>query len=136
MLLATIFYHVDNFCKDLDDLLAITGLIAQVKRGPACSLLESEIMTILICFYHSGKRHFKDYSQAYIKGFISRAFPSAPSYNRFIELVPSCMMPLYIFMNYCRFGTVTGIPFINSTSLPVCLNLRIRSNKVFKGLAA
>ena len=38
-------------------------------------------------------------------------------------------------MNYCRLGVVTGISFIDSTSLHVCHNLRIRSNKVFKGIA-
>lgn len=136
MLLTTIFYHVDNFCKDLDSHLATTGLIAQPKRGPVCSLSDSETMSILIYFHHSGKRNFKDYYLTYIKGFLKQAFPYAPSYGRFIELIPNCVMPLYIFMNYCRLGTVTGIAFIDSTSLPVCLNLRIRANKVFKGLAA
>ena len=135
-MLTTIFYHVDNFCKKFNGHLEIKGLIKQKKRGPRCSLTQSEIMTILIYFHRSKIRTFKDYYLLYIKGFLTQAFPSAPSYNRFIELVSTCAMLLYLFINYCRLGAVTGIAFVDSTALPVCHNLRIYSNKVFRGLAA
>ena len=136
MFLTTIFYHADNFCKDLDKYIAKKGLPGQKKRGPSCCLSQSEIMTILIYFHRSGKRNFKDYYMTYIKGFLTQAFPSAPSYNRFVEIIPQSLIHLYIFMNYCCCGTVTGIAFIDSTILKVCHNLRISSHKVFKGLAA
>jgi hypothetical protein len=137
MLLTTIFYHVDNFCKELSEHVEKAALLGGKKQsGPLSSLSQSEAMTILIYFHHSGKRNFKDYYKTYIRGFLAQAFPCAPSYNRFIELIPRSVLPLYIFMNYCRLGTVTGISFIDSTSLHVCHNLRIRSNKVFKGIAA
>ncbi len=35
-----------------------------------------------------------------------------------------------------RFGTCTGIAFVDSTAIAVCHNRRIRRHKVFKGLAA
>ena len=136
MLLTTIFYHVDNFCKDFDSHIQKNRLFTQKKRGLLRRLTDSEMMTILIYFHRSGKRNFKDYYQTYIRGFLRQAFPSAPSYNRFVELIPSCAMLLYIFINYCRLGTVTGVSFIDSTILPVCHNLRISSHKVFKGFAS
>ena len=135
MILTTIFYEVDNFCKELNNHLKKNGLIDQKKRGPACCLTQSEMMTIVIFFHRSGKRNFKDYYLTYIKGFIAQAFPTAPSYQRFVGLMPQCLIPLYIFMNYARLGMVTGIAYIDSTPLKVCHNLRIGSNKVFKHFA-
>lgn len=135
-MLTTIFYHVDNFCKELNNHVAKQASIGQKKRGPSHRISQSEIMTIIIYFHHSGKRNFKDYYLTYIKGFLWRAFPLAPSYNRFVELIKYSLITMYIFMSYCRLGAVTGISFIDSTALKVCHNLRIRSNKVFKGFAA
>lgn len=106
------------------------------KRGPQGRLSQSEVMTIVIFFHHSNVRTFKDYYRIYIKGLIKEAFPGAPSYNRFVEIMKWCLMPLYIFMTYCRLGAVTGISFVDSTSIKICHNLRIRSNKVFKNIAA
>lgn len=135
-MLTTIFYHVDNFCKDFRHHLTKNSLGGAKKRGPNRSLQDSEIMTILIYFHRSGKRTFKDYYQTYIRGFLRQAFPSAPSYNRFVELIPTCALLLYIFITYSRLGKVTGISFIDSTVLPVCHNLRINSHKVFRNFAA
>jgi len=44
-------------------------------------------------------------------------FPNLVSYNRFVELIPSVIVPL----NACL-GTCTGITFIDSTTLAVCKN--------------
>ena len=132
MLLTKIFYEVDNFCKSF---IEVNKLMDCKRRGPMRSLTESEILTILIYFHCSGKRTFKDYYLTYIKGFLSKAFPEAPSYNRFIELIPGAAKYLFIFINYSRLGANTGIGYIDSTPLAVCHNLRIYSNKVFKGIA-
>lgn len=136
MLLTSIFYHVDNFCNDFDKNLLQRSIGTTKKHGPQGRLSLSEIMTIVIFFHHSRVRTFKDFYTIYIKGLIQSAFPSAPSYNRFIEIMPQSLMPLYIFMEYCRLGAVTGTSFVDSTSIKVCHNLRIRSNKVFKDIAA
>jgi hypothetical protein len=135
-MLITIFYHVDNFCKDLSKEFAQRSIGQEKRRGPEQRLSLSEMMTIIIFFHHSRLRTFKDYYKIFVKGYLKSAFPKAPSYNRFIENMQYCLMPLYIFMSYCRLGSVTGISFIDSTSLRVCHNLRIRSNKVFKNIAA
>lgn len=136
MLLTTIFYHVDNFCNDLDEKLKQAAIGEGNRRGPKGRLSQSEVMTIAIFFHHSRVRTFKDYYSIYVKGLLSKAFPKAPSYNRFVEIMQHSFMPLYMFMTFCRLGAVTGISFIDSTSLVVCHNLRISSNKVFKGMAA
>lgn len=81
-------------------------------------------------------RTFKDYYLVFIKGLCRKAFPKAPSYSRFIELMPHSLIQLYMFMTFCRLGAVTGISFIDSTAIKVCHNLRISSNKVFKNIAA
>jgi hypothetical protein len=136
-MLTTIFFHVDNFCKNLEKEFSKRLIGSAGHRGPQPQLSMSEIMTIVIFFHHSHMRTFKDYYQAIVKnGSLKEAFPKAPSYNRFVEIMETCLVPLYIFMTCCRLGVVTGISFIDSTSLKVCHNLRIRSNKVFKNIAA
>ncbi len=62
------------------------------------------------------------------------AFPKLVSYHRFIEWLPSIVVPLTQYL-YSRMGTSTGIGFLDSTSLKVCHNRRIFSHRVFKGMA-
>lgn len=133
-MLTTIFYHTDNFCNNLAKQLN-GEIVKKGKPGVRSYLSESEIITILVFFHHSKMRTFKDYYEIYIKKIHSAAFNKIPSYNRFIELIPSCSMSLYLFLSLCRLGKVTGISFVDSTKLSVCHNLRISSNKVFKGSA-
>ena len=56
------------------------------------------------------------------------------SYERFVALQAYLLIPLGVYLN-TRKGRVTGISFIDSTSLIVCHNRRIHSNCVFKELA-
>ncbi len=62
------------------------------------------------------------------------AFPCLVSYQRFVELMPSALVPLCGYL-HSRKGRCSGIPFIDSTSLKVCHNRRIPSHKVFAGCA-
>jgi hypothetical protein len=62
--------------------------------------------------------------------YLQAATPSLLSYNRFIELLPTIIMPLRAFMN-SRCGTSQGIAFIDSTPLKVCKNIRIPRHKTF-----
>lgn len=135
MLLTTIFYHVDNFCKKFEEILDKHSLPA-LKRKRARSLCKSEVMTIVIYFHHSGFKTFKDYYNCYVKNFLRQAFGNRlVSYNRFIELMQECNIHLYVFMNFYCVGKCTGISFIDSTHLKVCHNRRIYSHKTFKGSA-
>lgn len=61
-------------------------------------------------------------------------FPNLLSYNRFVALIPTALMPLCIYL-HTRRGENTGVAFIDATSLVVCHNRRIHSHKVFKQVA-
>ena len=62
-------------------------------------------------------------------------FPNLVSYNRFVELIPSVIVPLTLYLRHACLGTCTGITFIDSTTLAVCKNPRIHYHKTFAGLA-
>jgi Transposase DDE domain. len=49
-------------------------------------------------------------------------------------LIPSVLILLCVYLNQ-RKGAVTGLSFIDATSIVVCHNRRIHSHKVFKKLA-
>ena len=59
------------------------------------------------------------------------AFPPLVSYNRFVELMPWCLMLLCGFL-YTRTGEMTGLAFINSLPIEVCHPRRAKAHKVFR----
>jgi hypothetical protein len=62
-------------------------------------------------------------------------FPKRLSYNRFVEVMQSAIVPLTVYQITKGLGKCSGISFIDSTSIAVCKNKRIRRNKVFDGIA-
>jgi hypothetical protein len=78
---------------------------------------------------------FQYYYQEMVCKQMRSYFPKAPFYNRFVELIPRAALPMFLFVNLYRVGVSTGCYFANSKKLPVCDNLRIKSNRVFKGIA-
>ena len=62
-------------------------------------------------------------------------FPKHLSYNRFVELMSSTIVPLTVYIISGRLGKCSGISFIDSTSIDVCHNKRISRNKVFEDIA-
>ena len=58
----------------------------------------SEIMTILIHFHQSYYRTFKAYYNEYVLIHRRAEFPALVSYNRFVELTPSVMVPLLAYL--------------------------------------
>ena len=95
------------------------------------SLTISEIMTILIHFHQSHYRNFKAYYLECVLAHLHSEFPGLVSYTRFVDYIPSAL----IYFKTTCLGDWMGISLIDSTSLDVCLNQRIGSHKVFKGLA-
>jgi len=104
------------------------------KRNRKSNLSTSEIMTILIAFQTSGYRTFKDFYQ-YLLAHHLRDFPDLVSYDRFIYLIPRAIIPLLVYLQTDGIDQPTGISFIDSTSLKVCNNKRIRRHRVFDGIA-
>lgn len=103
------------------------------KHGPDPELSIPEMMTIIILFHQSNYRTFKHF-YFYICSHLRAAFPKLISYNRFVYLMKNLFVPLFAYLLQRR-GAITGIAFIDSTSVAVCHNKRIQRNKVFKGLA-
>jgi transposase len=134
MSLLEMFCDVDTFCMTMAK-TSETKQIVHKKRGPQARLCISEIITILIHFHQSHYRDFKAYYTEYVGQQLRTEFPSLVSYTRFVELMPSALgtMTLYLFS---RLGQTRGIAFIDSTPIPVCHNKRIFHHKVFDGLAA
>jgi hypothetical protein len=135
--LLELFCDVDDFCQAFLPIWQ-KQLIASgaIKRQRARSLTESEIMTILIAFHQSHYRDFKAYYGEKVLSQWRSEFPGLVSYTRFVEYIPSVLVPLAVYLHTCCLGDCTGISFVDSTSLDVCLNPRIHSHKVFAGLAA
>jgi len=90
-------------------------------------------MTILIQFHTSRFRDFEAY-YAFVCKHQRREFPQVVSYERFVKLMPSVGMALYVYLHYCQ-GACTGISFVDSTPLKVCHNKRIPQHRVFDGFA-
>ena len=132
-----IFCIADDFCKEFDSNMKEMTLKADGKRhrNRKASLSDAEIMTILICFHFGSFRCLKHYYLHYVQVHLSDMFPTAVSYNRFVELESRVSIQMMFFLQLCCFGECSGISFIDSTCVPVCNNKRIYRNKVFKGYA-
>jgi transposase len=134
--LLELFVHVDDFCQaflpNLEQYLLTSGAI---KRRRERSLSTSEVMTILIHFHQSHYRNFKAYYCEHVLPYLRSEFPGLVSYTRFVDFIPSALLPLCAYFQQTCLGNCTGVSFLDSTSLDVCLNQRIASHKVFAGLA-
>ncbi len=134
--LLELFCDVDDFCKEflpiLDKHLLRSGL---KTRHRTRSLTISEVMTILIHFHQSHYRDFKAYYSEHVLAHLRSEFPRLVSYTRFVDFIPSGLLPLCAYFKSTCLGNCTGISFVDSTSLDVCLNQRIASHKVFAVLA-
>ena len=128
-----IFTIVDEFCKNFEQQTS-SFLIGKKSKRPS-TMSTSEVITISLLFHLSGFRTFKHFYIFYVQKHMKSEFPKTVSYNRFVELQQSCVMPMTIFLKTCCLGACTGISFVDSTPIRVCGNKRIRRNKVFKGLA-
>jgi len=136
--LTEIFCEVDDFDREFKNnfpknLLPSFEGVDFPFQMPPCTLSPSEMMTLIIAFHLSGYRTFKHFYY-HVKQYWSREFPNLVCYERFIALQAYLLVPLCVYLN-SRKGRVTGISFIDSTSLIVCHNRRIHSNRVFKDFA-
>lgn len=134
--LEALFCHVDDFCQKFEPQWHKKLLSHGLKtRKRSRSLTLSEIVTILITFHQNHHRNFKHYYVDHVSVYWREAFPGLPSYQRFVEWMPSTLLPLCVYLKHC-FGRCTGISFLDATCLKVCHNRRISQHRVFKNLAA
>jgi hypothetical protein len=135
MSLLELFCHVDDFWMQFGpqwerEVLA-TGTKRRRRAGQLCA---SEIMTIMIYFHQMRYRDFKTYYTQFVQVYLQSEFPHLVSYQRFVELLPSVLVPLCAYLRHC-YGECTGISFIDSTPLAVCHNRRIGQHRVFAEVA-
>lgn len=133
--LIRIFCDCDDFCKFFEQWLQRVTIGEQRKLTRVPDLSLSECMCIMIVYHHSGLKCFQYYYQQMVANGMKEYFPKAPCYERFVSLIPRTVLALFLFVNTWRIGQATGINFADSKKMPVCDNLRIRRNKVFKGVA-
>jgi hypothetical protein len=134
--LLELFYDVDDFGQAFLPIWRKQLLsTAEIQRQRERSLSMSEIMTILIHFHQSHYRNFKAYYIDYVLERLRKEFPGLVSYTRFVEFMPSVLLPLCAYLRIHCLGICTGILYIDSTSLAICKTPRIHSHKVFSGLA-
>ena len=136
MKLITLFCKVDDFCQRFEAQFnsKIISHCSQ-KRKKKSRLCLSEIMTIVVYFHQSNYRTFKHYYLDKILKYHQQEFPHIVSYNRFVELMSSSLIPLIHYLN-SRKGKNTGLSFIDSTRLPISHPNRAKRNRVFGNLAA
>lgn len=134
MSLLELFCDVDDFCIRFAALQAPHMIANGRQRGPKPTLSAGEVMAIVIWFHCSGYRDFKSYYLRHVCVHLRSEFPRLVSYNRFVELMSTSLLPLCFYLK-SRFGHCTGISFVDSTPLPVCHNRRIQRHKTFAGKA-
>jgi hypothetical protein len=130
MSLLELFCDVDDFMLRFTPQWKAAQLAAGKQRERTGQLCASEVMTILIHFHQSHYRTFKAYYTEHVQVHLAGEFPLLVSYQRFIALMPSMLIPLLAYLQ-SRFGPCTGISFIDSTSLEVCDPKRISGHRVF-----
>ena len=135
-LVTEIFVSIDDFYTHFNQRVKEFQLPPPKKRRNRSFLMSgSEVMTILVLFHLSQHRSLKHFYLFYVKKHMQAEFPQTVSYNRFVELMSSVLLPLTIYLKACRSGKCSGISFVDSTPLKVCHNKRIGSNKVFADIA-
>jgi hypothetical protein len=119
--LEALFCSVDDFCRQFEPIwhnqLLGNGLAHHYR---ARSLCLSEIMTILIGFHQSAYRNFKAYYIEKVQAQWHSTFPGLVSYGRFVEYLPSALLPLCAYLRSC-FGSLHRHQFFGchqSQSLP------------------
>jgi hypothetical protein len=135
MSLDDLFCAVEDFCRlFLPDWHRQQLRHGERKRLRGCRMTLSASMTILIHFHQSHYRDCKAYYWLHVCRHLAGAFPKRLSYNRFVALIPTVLVPLGVYLQ-TRKGQMTGIAFIDATSLVVCPNRRLYRQKVFKKIA-
>lgn len=130
--LISIFCEIDDFCNDFEKQIKI----GKTVRGREAALQMSEIMTITIWYYYSGYSTFKDYYTKEIEMHLNQEFPKLVSYNRFIELRKTIVVPMLVMLETKKLSACTDISFIDSFKLQACHIKRESSHKTLKRIAA
>lgn len=127
-----IFCFVDDFLKEYDKInIAINN--CKSKPGPKGNLNRSEVITIILGHAFSNFDCFKNYYEKHIIPNHNKDFKLV-SYKRFNRLIKD-YLPYFTVLLNCLMDECDGLSLVDSTSIAVCKNYRIKSHKVFDRLA-
>ncbi|MDN5248348.1 MAG: IS982 family transposase [Wolbachia endosymbiont of Tyrophagus putrescentiae] len=128
-----LFCFIDDFCNEIDKNFAEKLLPNDKKPTRTPEITHSEILTIVLLYHQSPCKNFKAFYLYYLQTLYRLEFPT---YHRFIALKSRILWYLALLLQwFCEQSKVTGISYIDATSIAVCHPKRISRNKVFKGLA-
>ena len=126
-----IYCIADDFCKEYHSELNKTSLSlsnlsanSPKHRKRKGRMSDAERITILILFHSNTFRNFKHFYLFYVCRELKKEFPNLLSYTRFVERIPRVAIPLLLFLKLGLMGECTGITFIDSTRIPVCVKIR------------
>jgi hypothetical protein len=131
--ITSVYYLIDNFCKIYREWEKSKLLPSNKQRQRQGALSLAELLTIVLYFYLSPCKDFKNYYLYHLPSKYKGYF-SLPSYSRIIQLWPRLILPLSILFQSLK-GEETGTYYIDSTKLAICHNKRTSSNRVFGKLA-
>jgi hypothetical protein len=134
--ITALFCFVDDFIKISDQWINNSSLPTNNKRPTRIPEMSySEILTIVLMYQQSPCKNFKYFYMSYLQ--LYKSDLRIPSYNRFIALKARVLHYLVLLLEwYCSQAQITGISYIDATSLAVCHPKRISRNKVFRDVAA
>jgi hypothetical protein len=130
--LVEIFIVCDDFCKEFEHYSMSQG---QQRPPKERQMSDSELMSILIFYHHSGFRCFKYYYQQVILKAMGSYWKKPYAYEAFVAQIPRVNFVLFAFLSAARLATTTEANYIDSTPLVVTHNRRKQSNRTFKHLA-
>jgi hypothetical protein len=131
-----LYCFVEDFCRVVDENFANKLLPNGKKPTRTPEITYSEILTIILLYHKSGCENFKIFYTYYVKLLYGSEFPHLPSYSRFIRLKSRVLWYLALLLQwFCEQSKMTGISYIDATSIAVCHAKRISRHKVFDGLA-
>ncbi|HEX8884275.1 MAG TPA: IS982 family transposase, partial [Noviherbaspirillum sp.] len=93
--LTELFCLIDDFCVKFEPAWNKRLLGDGHKHRRRQTRLQlSELMTLAVLFHQLRFRQFKTFYLAYVCRFLRQEFPNLPSYQRCVELMPRCAIPL------------------------------------------
>jgi hypothetical protein len=97
----------DEFCKEYEKNMKKKALGNATKktRNRKCSLILSQIVTIIILYQTSNMKNFKAFYM-FLTTEMKGLFPTACSYQRFVELAPRAMMPLMLYHFFIKYALI------------------------------
>ena len=127
------------FFKSLKGNLMYEFLISKFngKRGPKRQLSLAQIVALNIYRFHFKTGDLKNYHKM-IRELMSDKVPKLPNYENFMKATNKSTVFILAFMNFLmemNRKKESEIHYMDSTPITVCMNLKIYSHKVTKGIA-